>query len=64
MYDEIGKKRCLKYIISFGIPKIRAIEIVEMVFEMKSDNKIACINYAVDLVYGLGLSQRKEKKII
>lgn len=51
-----------KRVMSYGIPKTVALEIVETAFEVSSNNVEMAINYAIDLQYGLGFTQRNRAK--
>ncbi len=60
--DELLIRRKIKEVMRYGIPKEMARDIVETASgASKGKNIDLYINYAIDLVYGLGLS--KDKKI-
>ena len=57
--NEILAHRYIKKVTNYGIPKMMAKEIVEMAMETSKGNDVErAINYAIDLVYGLGFSQK------
>lgn len=59
--DEISYRRYLKMVMRYGISKTMANEILEVSFKTSKGNNIEkYINYSIDLVYGLGLSQKAE----
>ena len=60
--NEILTRRYVKQVMSYGVHKQMAKEIVEMAIESSKGNDVEmAINYAVDLVYGLGFTQRNAK---
>ncbi|PGO60665.1 hypothetical protein [Priestia megaterium] len=61
--NEILVRKHLKEVMSYGIPKLMAKEIVETAIETgKGKNVEMFINYAIDLIYGMGFSQKKKAK--
>lgn len=61
--NEILNRKYLKQVMSYGVPKHIAKEIVEVAIEVSKGNNIEkYINYAIDLNYNLGLSQRANAK--
>jgi hypothetical protein len=60
--NEILMRKHTKRVMSYGIPKTVALEIVETAFEVSSNNIEMAINYAIDLQYGLGFTQRNRAK--
>ncbi|MFQ3543579.1 hypothetical protein Q7A53_05790 [Halobacillus rhizosphaerae] len=55
---ELLLKKHERRIKSYGIPKHMAKEIVTSAVEISNGHNLElCINYAVDLTYGLGLTQ-------
>jgi hypothetical protein len=60
--NEIMARRYVKKVIGYGVPKMMAKEIVETAMESsKGENVEMYINYAIDLVYGMGFSKRFAK---
>lgn len=61
--NELLIKRYEKQILKHGISKQMAREIAEVAIETSNGNNIETyINYAIDLVYGLGFSQKAVNK--
>ncbi|AYP68190.1 hypothetical protein PQE75_gp058 [Bacillus phage vB_BcoS-136] len=62
--NEILARKYIKKVMSYGIPKQMAKEIVETSIETsKGKNLEMYINYSIDLVYGLGFTKRVAKNI-
>lgn len=63
--NEILYRKWLKQVMSHGVPKHTAQEIVQGVFEVvkKPENIEKYINYAIDLKFMIGLSQMKKRKL-
>jgi hypothetical protein len=59
MKNEIMFRRHLKRVMSYGVPKLMAEEIVGVAIETSSNEGIErAINYAIDLTYGLGFTKK------
>lgn len=57
--NELQAHKYIKVVMKYGIPKIMAKEIVYTALETsKGRNVEMYINYAIDLQYGLGFTQR------
>jgi hypothetical protein len=60
--NEIAFRRHLKRVLSYGVPKLMAEEIVSVALNTnKSGDPTRAINYAIDLVYGLGFTKKFAK---
>lgn len=62
--NEILYRKELKRVMSYGVEKHIAKEIVQSVLEIvkKPENVQKYIDYAIDLKYGIGLSHMKKVK--
>ena len=59
MYNEVMVRKYTKKVLGYGIPKLMAQEIVELAMETSRGKEIEkYINYAIDLVYGMGFSKK------
>ncbi len=57
--NEILVRKYMKKVMSYGIPKTMAKEIVTTATEVSNGSNIEkAIAYAIDLTYGLGFTQR------
>ncbi|MGD1416406.1 hypothetical protein P9294_gp084 [Bacillus phage FADO] len=62
--NEILIRKYVKSILKNGISKEMAKEIVMTAYEVgKGKNMEMYINYAIDLTYGLGFSQKAKKHV-
>lgn len=61
--SELSARRELKRIMNYGIPKHVAEDIIDVVAYLVQQKNNVCtefiINYAIDIVYGLRLTQKK-----
>lgn len=60
--NEILYRRELKRVMNYGVQKRTAQEIVQEVMKIvkNTENLQKYIDYAIDLNYGIGLSQKKK----
>lgn len=57
--NEILARKYIKQVTRYGIPKLMAKEIVETaLYTSRGTNVEMYINYAIDLVYGLGFTKK------
>jgi hypothetical protein len=62
MINEIAFRKHLKKVMSYGVPKLMAEEIVSVAMATsKGNDPTRAINYAVDLTYGLGFTKKFAK---
>jgi hypothetical protein len=60
--NEILIRKHTKQVMSYGIPKDTAVEIVETSYEAGNGHNMELyINYSIDILYGLGMSQKAKK---
>lgn len=61
--NEVMNRRHVKKVMSYGIPKLMATEIVDTAMDASKDNNVEVyINYAIDLVYGMGFTKKFAKQ--
>lgn len=60
--DELRFVRHVKMVSSYGIPKHTAKEIVADVMEMNVQDIERALKYAIDLMFGFGLTQKQDMK--
>jgi hypothetical protein len=61
--NEILFRKHLKSVMRYGINKEMARDIVQTAMSVsKSDNIDMALNYAIDITYGLGFSQKMKVK--
>lgn len=57
--NELMVRRYMKQVMGYGIPKMMAQEIVHTAMEVSKGNDLdRAINYAIDLTYGLGFTNK------
>lgn len=60
--NELQARRWLNKVQGYGIPKHMAKEIVETALQASKGQRVdTYINYAIDLVYGMGFSKKFAK---
>lgn len=59
--NEVLIRKYIKKVMKYGIPKEMAKEIVSTAYETGKEKNIELyINYAIDLTYGLGFSNKEK----
>lgn len=62
--NEVMIRRYVKKVMRYGIPKLMATEIVDTAMEVgKGGNVEVYIDYAIDLVYGMGFSKSRKLEV-
>lgn len=62
--NELLYKRQVKRVLKYGVPRYKAEEIVTVAMEVSNEKNIEwAIDYAIDIIYKLGVTQKNQQSI-